>query len=126
MAMKLLKEKQKDSYKALKDELNLKNAMQAPKILKAVVSVGVGSFKDKKRIELTEDRLGKITGQKPVRRGAKQAVATFKTRQGDIVGLQVTLRGVKMWSFLDPSYQRSTPSYQRLPWHFSYCCRRYG
>jgi large subunit ribosomal protein L5 len=75
--------------------------MQAPKIEKVVVSVGVGSFKDKKKIELAEDRLAKITGQKVIRRGAKQAVATYKTRQGDVVGLQATLRGVKMWSFLD-------------------------
>ena len=75
--------------------------MEAPKILKVVISTGVGSFNDKKKIDLVEDRLAKITGQKPVRRGAKQAIATFKTRAGDIVGLQVTLRGEKMWSFLD-------------------------
>ena len=99
--MKLTKEKQKDSYKELKEKLGLKNVMQAPKILKVVVSSGVGSIVDKKKIDLVENRLAKITGQKPVRKGAKQSIATFKSREGDIVGLQVTLRGEKMWSFLD-------------------------
>lgn len=99
--MKLMKEKVKDSYKTLKDTLGLKNVMQAPKILKVVVSSGVGSFSDKKKIDIVEDRLAKITGQKPIRRGAKQSVASFKSRQGDIVGVQVTLRGEKMWNFLD-------------------------
>ena len=99
--MKLMKEKVKDSYKTLKDTLGLKNVMQAPKILKVVVSSGVGSFSDKKKIDIVEDRLAKITGQKPIRRGAKQSIASFKSRQGDIVGVQVTLRGEKMWNFLD-------------------------
>lgn len=99
--MQTLKEKTKNSYKELAPKLGLKNVMQAPKILKVVVSAGVGSFSDKKKIDLVEDRLSKITGQKPIRRGAKQSIATFKTRQGDVVGLQVTLRGEKMWSFLD-------------------------
>src|SRR6185436_10389033 len=85
------------------------NPMQAPKIMKVVVSAGVGSFKDKKKIELAEDRLAKITGQKAVRKGAKQAVATFKTRQGDVVGLQTTLRGEKMWSFLDRLLNTALP-----------------
>lgn len=96
-----MKEKVKDSYKTLKDALGLKNVMQAPKILKVVVSSGVGSFSDKKKIDIVEDRLAKITGQKPIRRGAKQSIASFKSRQGDIVGVQVTLRGEKMWNFLD-------------------------
>jgi large subunit ribosomal protein L5 len=99
--MKLLKEKVKDSYKELREKLGFKNVMEAPKILKVVVSSGVGSTVDKKKIDLVENRLSKITGQKPIRRGAKQSIATFKSREGDIVGLQVTLRGERMWSFLD-------------------------
>ncbi len=99
--MKTLKEKTKDAFKELKDKLGLKNVMQAPKILKVVVSSGVGSFSDKKKIDIVEDRLAKITGQKPIRRGAKKSIATFKSREGDIVGVQVTLRGERMWSFLD-------------------------
>lgn len=98
--MKLMKEKVKDSYKSLKDSLSLKNVMQAPKITKVVISSGVGSFADKKKIDIVIDRLAKITGQRPIKRGAKQSIASFKSRQGDIVGVQVTLRGVKMWNFL--------------------------
>lgn len=75
--------------------------MQSARIEKVIINVGVGSFADKKKIDLTEDRLLKITGQKPIRKGAKQSIAAFKVREGDIVGLSVTLRGEKMWSFLD-------------------------
>ncbi len=107
--MKLMKEKTKDAYKELKDVLGLKNVMQAPKILKVVVNSGVGSFVDKKKVEIVEDRLAKITGQKPIRRGAKKAIATFKSRMGDIVGVQVTLRGDKMWSFLDRMFSVALP-----------------
>lgn len=99
--MKLTKEKVKESYKELKDKLGLKNVMQAPKILKVVISSGVGSFTDKKKIDIVIDRLAKITGQKPSKRASKISIASFKSRQGDIVGVQVTLRGEKMWSFLD-------------------------
>ncbi len=96
-----LKEKTKSAYKELKESMGLKNVMQSPKIQKVVISAGVGSFKDPKKVEIVEDRLSKITGQKVSKRGAKQSIATFKTREGDTVGLQVTLRGEKMWSFLD-------------------------
>lgn len=99
--MKKFQEQTKDTFKHLKAEMGYKNAMQAPKILKVVVSSGVGSFKDKKKIALATDRLAKITGQKPLTRGAKQSVAAFKVRQGDPVGLQVTLRGKRMYDFLD-------------------------
>lgn len=99
--MKTLKEKTKDSFKELKDSLKLKNVMQSPRIEKVVINAGVGSFSDKKKVDLAEDRLSKITGQKPVRKGAKQSVAAFKVREGDTVGLSVTLRGERMWSFLD-------------------------
>ena len=99
--MKTTKQKVKDSYKDLKEKLGLKNVMQTPTIEKVVISSGVGSFSDKKKIDLAIDRLSKIIGQKPVRKGAKKSIATFKTREGDTVGLQATLRGEKMWSFLD-------------------------
>ena len=96
-----LKEKTKKVFTELKPKLGITNVMQAPKVLKVVVSSGVGSFSDKKKIDIVEDRLAKITGQKPIRRGAKKSIATFKSREGDVVGVQVTLRGEKMWSFLD-------------------------
>ncbi len=75
--------------------------MQAPRIEKVVVGAGVGRVSDKKQKELIEDRLAKITGQKAAARGAKQSIASFKLRQGDIVGYQVTLRGARMYHFLD-------------------------
>ncbi len=99
--MKPIKEKIKESYQILKPEFGYTNVMQAPKIKKVVVSVGVGSIKDKKKVELVADRVARITGQKPISRGAKQSIATFKTRQGDLVGYQVTLRGARMYDFLD-------------------------
>ena len=72
-----------------------------PRILKVVVSTGVGSFKDKTKFKVVEDRLARITGQKPAPRGAKVSIASFKSRQGDIVGYQVTLRGSRMFDFID-------------------------
>jgi|SRR3989338_3155245 len=99
--MDLLQDKEKKAYKALAGQFDYKNVMQAPRLKKAVVSVGVGSMKDKKKIELVANRLGQITGQKPAVRTAKKAIATFKSRQGDTVGYQVTLRGKRMYDFLN-------------------------
>ncbi len=101
MKYKTVAELNKESYAALKEKLGLKNPMQAPRLLKAVISNGFGSVKDKKKIELIADRLAKITGQKPAVRATKKAIATFKTRQGDAVGYQVTLRGPRMFQFMD-------------------------
>ena len=95
--MKTLREKQKSASK----DLGYKNPMQVPHLLKVVVSAGVGSFKDKKKHEVVSDRLSKITGQKAAPRGAKKSIATFKTRTGDIIGYQVTLRGKRMHGFLE-------------------------
>ena len=76
--------------------------MQTPKIQKVVVSVGVGKMaKDKGKVDLVADRLAKITGQKSASRGAKQAISTYKTRIGDKVGYQVTLRGKRAEDFLN-------------------------
>ncbi|MFA5888629.1 MAG: 50S ribosomal protein L5 [Candidatus Paceibacterota bacterium] len=99
--MQTIKEKVKSGYRALKDEFGYTNPMQAPRIQKVVISSGVGSMKDKKKIELVADRLAKITGQLPARKGAKLSVAAFKVREGDTVGMQVTLRGERMYDFLD-------------------------
>lgn len=78
-----------------------KNAMQMPRLLKVVISTGVGSFKDKAKFKVVEDRLAKITGQKASPRGAKVSIASYKSRTGDVVGYQVTLRGQRMHDFLD-------------------------
>lgn len=99
--MILVKEKTKSIFEELKGAMDYKNPMQAPKIQKVIVSTGVGSIKDKKKVELIQDRLSKITGQKPAPRGAKTSIANFKVREGDTVGFQVTLRGKRMYDFLD-------------------------
>lgn len=99
--METIKQKTEKAFSALKDEFGYKNAMQAPRIMKVVISTGIGSVKDKKKIELIADRLSKITGQKPVRKGAKISIAAFKVREGDPVGMQVTIRGARMFDFLD-------------------------
>lgn len=99
--METIKHKTAKAFDALKGEFGYKNAMQAPKIEKVVISCGIGGVKDKKKIELIADRLSKITGQRPVRKGAKISIAAFKVREGDPVGMQVTLRGSRMYDFLD-------------------------
>jgi len=100
--MSIVKELEKNTFESLKDKLGISNTMAAPRLKKVVISVGVGRVtKDKKRLELIEDRLAQITGQKAVARGAKKSVAAFKIRQGDKIGFQVTLRGARMYDFLD-------------------------
>jgi large subunit ribosomal protein L5 len=90
-------------------ELGISNVMALPRITKVVVNSGVGKAKDKKRNELVANRIAKITGQKPAMRGAKQSIATFKVRQGDIVGVSVTLRGDRMYAFLDKLINVAVP-----------------
>jgi len=75
--------------------------MQGPRIQKVIVSSGVGKKRDKKQIELIQERLARITGQKPSPRPARLSIASFKVREGDTVGLQVTMRGTRMYDFLD-------------------------
>jgi large subunit ribosomal protein L5 len=89
------------TFDALKGQFGYSNMMQAPRVTKIIVSIGVGKVKDQKRRDLIIDRLSRITGQAPATRRAKKAIANFKSRTGDIVGLQVTLRGTRMQAFLD-------------------------
>jgi len=88
-------------FEALKGDFNYTNVNQAPTIEKIIVSVGTGRVEDKQKIALIQDRLAKITGQKAAPRPAKQSIAAFKLREGDIVGYQVTLRGERMIDFLN-------------------------
>ncbi|HKR81817.1 MAG TPA: 50S ribosomal protein L5 [Candidatus Saccharimonadales bacterium] len=86
----------------LKKELELANAHQVPKLEKIVVNVGLGRAKDdKKVIEAATNTLRKITGQEPVQTIAKKSIAGFKLREGNMIGLKVTLRGDKMYEFMD-------------------------
>ncbi len=99
--MELVKEKQNKIYETLKSEFGYSNPMSAPKIEKVVINVSTGSSKDRKRNDFILDRLAKITGQKPALRGAKKSIASFKLREGDKIGVITTLRGKRMYSFLD-------------------------
>lgn len=100
--MKSVKELQQNTFDTLKGNFGYINKMQAPKLVKVVVSTGVGKTKgDKKKMELIADRLAKITGQKAAQRLAKKSIASFKVREGQLSGFQVTLRGTKMTDFVD-------------------------
>lgn len=100
--MKSVKELQKNTFETLKGTFGYTNKMQAPKLVKVVVSTGVGKTKgDKKKMEIVVDRLAKITGQKPAERMAKKSIASFKVREGQLSGFQITLRGTKMNDFVD-------------------------
>jgi len=96
-----VKEKQSKTFETLKGTLGITNIMETPKLVKVVLSSGIGSVKDKKKIELIADRMNRIAGQKVVVKTAKKSIATFKSRQGDPAGYQVTLRGDRMVNFLN-------------------------
>jgi large subunit ribosomal protein L5 len=99
--METFQERQTAVHTALKDAFAYTNTMQAPRLEKIVLSTGTGKIADQKKIELIQDRLAKITGQKAAPRGAKKSVASFKVREGDIIGYQVTLRGARMRDFFE-------------------------
>lgn len=98
-----LKQQYNDQYvKELKDELKLKNVNMVPKLEKVVINIGMGRAKDDKRLfEVATNTIEKITGQKPVETYARMSIASFKLREGNKVGLKVTLRGDRMYEFMD-------------------------
>ena len=86
----------------LRDELGLKNVMQAPRLEKVVLNMGVGdSLKDGRLLDAAVEDLQTITGQKPVVTKARKSIAGFKLREGNPIGAKVTLRGDRMWEFVD-------------------------
>lgn len=88
--------------KELQSELKLKNVHQVPKLEKVVVNIGLGRSKDDKRMmETAANTLRKITGQQPVETIAKKSIASFKLREGNIIGLKVTMRGQRMYELID-------------------------
>lgn len=98
--MKTMKETLNGTFTALKEELGYSNVMQAPRVEKVIISTGVGKIQDKQKLVLIQDRLAKIAGQKAIGRPAKKSIASFKLRQGEIIGYQATLRGPRMFDFL--------------------------
>jgi large subunit ribosomal protein L5 len=101
--MTRLKEKyQKEVVPALQKEFGYKNVMAVPRIEKVVVNMGLGeATANAKRIDTGADEVARITGQKPVTRRAKKSIAAFKVRKGMPIATMVTLRGERMWEFLD-------------------------
>lgn len=99
----VLKERyQKEVVPALMKSLNIDNVMQVPRIQKVVVNIGLGEALDNaKALDAATADLSKITGQKPVITKARKSIANFKLREGRAIGAKVTLRGERMWSFLD-------------------------
>lgn len=96
-----IQDKASTIFDIMKGEFAYTNKMQAPKIVKVIVSSATGSVKDPKKKTLIGTRLALITGQKPAEKAAKKSIATFKVREGDAVGYQVTLRGPRMNDFLN-------------------------
>jgi len=93
---------QTEVSKAMMEKFGYKSTMEVPKLVKVVVNMGVGEAKeDPKALDAALKELGAITGQKPVITRAKKSVAAFKIRQGMAIGCKVTLRGDRMYDFLD-------------------------
>lgn len=87
---------------ALMKALNLSNVMEIPRIRKVVVNIGVGeALENAKALDAAVNDLTQIVGQKPVIQKARMSIANFKLREGRAIGVKVTLRGERMWSFLD-------------------------
>jgi large subunit ribosomal protein L5 len=102
MSARLKDKYQKDVVPALTKEFGYKNVMAVPRLEKVVVNMGLGeATSNAKLVDTGADELARITGQKPVVRRAKKSIAAFKVRKGMAIGTMVTLRGERMWEFLD-------------------------
>ncbi|MFA5199667.1 MAG: 50S ribosomal protein L5 [Candidatus Omnitrophota bacterium] len=102
MVPRLLERYRNEISPKLMDDFKLKNKMAVPKVDKIVVNMGIGEgTQDIKVLEKSVDELANITGQKPIIRRAKKAIANFKVRQGQAVGAKVTLRRTMMYEFMD-------------------------
>ncbi|MCC6669703.1 MAG: 50S ribosomal protein L5 [Planctomycetes bacterium] len=98
---------------ALQQEFSYPNPMMIPRLGKIVVNMGIGkAVENKARIEAATKELGMITGQRPVVTKARKSIATFKLREGYPIGAAVTLRGAKMWEFLDRLVSLAIPRFR--------------
>ena len=110
MAVRLREMYKADVVPALQKKFNYKSVMQIPKIDKVIINVGCGEAKDNaKVVDAIIGDLAKITGQKPVKCVAKKSVANFKLREGMTIGVKVTLRGDKMYEFIDRFFNLALP-----------------
>jgi len=102
MAMRLKEKYDKEIVPALQESLKLENVMQVPRVQKVVLNIGLGeALENAKALDAAVEDLTKITGQKPVVTISRKNIANFKLREGRAIGTKVTLRGERMWSFLD-------------------------
>jgi large subunit ribosomal protein L5 len=102
VAVKLKDKYTQEVVPALTKAFNYQNSLQVPKVMKVVVNMGVGdAIQNPKTLDAAADELGQIVGQKPVITRAKKSIAAFKVRTGMAIGTKVTLRGERMYSFLD-------------------------
>jgi large subunit ribosomal protein L5 len=102
MAARLKEHYSKEVRKKLQDEFKIKSPMAVPKIEKVVLNMGMGeAIQNAKILDTAVEELSTITGQKPVVTKAKKSIASFKLREGQSIGAMVTLRGEKMYEFLD-------------------------
>ncbi len=99
--MSIQEKYKKEVVPAMMKSFGYKNMMAVPKITKVVVNTGIGSVKDENQKNLIEKQMVSITGQKPSKRPAKKSIASFKTREGSHIGYSVTLRGKRMYDFLN-------------------------
>ena len=100
--MRLQEKYKKEVVPVLQKELNLSNVMEVPKIKKIIVNAGTGPFRENKEaVRVFREELAALVGQKPSERRARKSEAGFKIRQNDVVGYAATLRGPRMWAFLD-------------------------
>ncbi len=110
MAVRLKEMYKADVVPALQKKFNYKSVMQIPKIDKVIINVGCGEAKDNaKVVDAIINDLSQITGQKPVKCVAKKSVANFKLREGMTIGVKVTLRGDKMYEFIDRFFNLALP-----------------
>jgi large subunit ribosomal protein L5 len=99
---RLIEKYRKEVKPALQAEFKIKNTMAVPRIEKVIINTGIGRLlKDSKAIEKVERDLSVLSGQKPVYRKAKKSISGFKIREGMDIGLSVTLRGKRMYDFID-------------------------
>lgn len=102
MAARLKEKYQKEICKRMQDEFGIKNSMAVPRLEKIVVNMGVGeAIQNIKVLDGAVEELATISGQRPVVRRAKKSIASFKLRAGQPIGTSVTIRGEKMYEFLD-------------------------
>ncbi len=100
--MKKLREQYNDILANLKTELGLSNVMEVPRLEKVTLNVGLGKgLSDNGFVDAVEESLTRITGQKPVKTLAKKSISNFKIREGMVIGMKVTLRGDRMFDFID-------------------------